>query len=158
MVRYPIGSDRMDPKYTLKHPLNVMVWGCFSFFGRDSLYFLPKNTTMNDVRYLAIIENKILITMEIHHTSIFMHDGAPYHRPKIVSKWLKDNKIICILDRPDNSPDLNPIENIWNPKLKKAITKVWCIDLPKEYCENLIKSMPKRLQKVIDNKGQMTKY
>ncbi len=114
-----------------------------------------------------MIEKEIPITMEIHHTSIFMHDGAPCHWSKIVGKQFKDNKI-SVLDW----PGLNPIKNMWMiiknkvgcqdtdslPKLQKAITKVWCTDLLKKYCENLIKSMPKRLGKVIDNIGQMTIY
>ena len=36
-----------------------------------------------------------------------MHDGAPCHRAKIVSKFLKNMKI-GILDWPGNSPDIKP--------------------------------------------------
>ncbi len=50
--------------------------------------------------------------MEIHQTSIFMHDRAPCHRSKIVSKWLDDNKM-SVLDCPGNNSDLSPIENMW---------------------------------------------
>lgn len=174
MVRRPHGSDRMDPRYTIKtmkHPSSVMVWGCFSNFGRGSLYFLPKNTTMNGQRYLDMIKDKIPLTMALHQTTTFMHDGAPCHRAKIVSKWLNDSKI-GVLDWPGNSPDLNPIENLWDiiknkvecqdtgsiPKLTAAIKKVWCMDISQETCQNLVKSMPERLKQVIKKKGEMTKY
>lgn len=173
-VRRPIGSNRMDPRYTqktMKHPPSVMVWGCFSFQGRGNLYFLPKNETMNGTRYLAILEEKLPVVMTIHETVTFMHDGAPCHRAKKVSKWLADNNF-DILDWPGNSPDLNPIENLWKiikdkvefhetgstEKLKEAIKKVWCNEISTAVCQNLIKSMPKRLYRVIKSKGQMTKY
>ena len=48
--------------------------------------------------------------------AIFQQDGVPAHTSKRRKKWLKDNmpwywaKDI----RPPNSPDLNPIENLWS--------------------------------------------
>ena len=52
-VRRPIGSS-LGPKYiqsTVKHPLSVMVRGCFSAKGRGGLYFLEKGATMNGQKY-----------------------------------------------------------------------------------------------------------
>ena len=42
-----------------------------------------------------------------------MHDDAPAHKLKIVSKFLNDHNIYA-LEWPDSLRDLNPIEIAWN--------------------------------------------
>ena len=72
-----------------------------------------------------------------------------------------------------NSPDLNPIENIWGillrriyaenkqyqskEELKQAIQQAW-EDLDQETIDNLILSMPNRLFQVINRNGGPTDY
>ncbi len=174
LVRRPPGASRYDSKYTVKtvkHPDSVMVWGAFSgIHGRGGLYFLPKNVTMRGANYLEVLQQHLLPFWHIHQCHHFMHDGAPAHRTKIVKKWLQDQHIPA-LEWPGNSPDLNPIENAWNvmknkiqeqqpssiPDLKKKLLDLW-VHMDIDYFEKLANSMPTRLQKVIEAKGQMTKY
>ena len=73
---------------------------------------------------------------------------------------------------PENSPDLNPIANCWlllkrkvamsNPtslkELQNEIKNVWIHEISPEYCEKLCLSMRTRIEGVIANKGQHTKY
>ena len=67
---------------------------------------------MNNKKYLDMLKNKLEMHRNVHDCSIFMHDGAPCHRAKIVSEFLKNIKI-GIFDWPGNSPDLNAIKILW---------------------------------------------
>ena len=51
-----------------------------------------------------------------------MHDRTPCHRSKVVSENLRKSKVE-VLDRPENSPDLNPIENLWSYTKNKVVEK-----------------------------------
>ena len=73
---------------------------------------------------------------------------------------------------PGNSPDLNPIENLWSiikgklgakhcknlAELKVEIEKVWCEEITLDLCPTPANSMLARLQAVLDNNGGHTKY
>ena len=50
---------------------------------------------------------------------VFQMDNDPKHTSKVVAKWLKDNKV-KVLESPSQSPDINPIENVW-AELKKRV-------------------------------------
>ena len=67
---------------------------------------------MNVQRYTSLLKNKLELHMTVHNCRVFMQDSAPCHRAKIVTQFLKSKKI-QILHWSGNSPDLNPIENLW---------------------------------------------
>ena len=173
LVRRPM-YKRYCPQYTvptMKHPPKIMVWGSFAASGRGSLYFIDANKTVNTAEYIKILESKLKMSMTIHKCDIFQQDSAPAHVSKVAKNWFRTNGI-QILDWPGNSPDLNPIENLWmllkrklrqyNPsniqELIYHIKRVWCTEMSPEVCRSLVFSMPQRVKAVIQNKGYSTKY
>jgi transposase len=78
---------------------------------------------------------------------------------------------VAKVDFPPYSPDLNPIENLWNSMarevekyqcesvedLMKAVELEWEA-VSKEELEHLVESMPRRCSAVIEAKGCHTKY
>lgn len=172
-VRRPVGQ-RFNAKYTartMKHSQKIMVWGCFSRFGRGSLYFVEQGKTVNALEYKKILQSKVPIAMTIHGTTLFQQDSAPCHTAKSVRDWLTSNGI-QVLEWPGNSPDLNPIENLWMilkqsvrrrrpgnmQELMHHIRQAWCLDINQELCQKLSDSMPNRCKLVIKSRGDITKY
>ncbi len=101
---------------------------------------------------------------------IFQQDLAPVHTAKGTKSWFNDYGV-TVLDLPANSPDLNPIENLWaivkrkmrdtRPNnvddLKADLKGTWSFITP-EQCHRLTGSMPRRIDAVIHAKGGPTKY
>ena len=101
MVRRPSSASQYDPKFTvktMKHPVGVMVLGAFSRnLGRDGLYFLPKKVTIKGSIYINILKGHLFKFWRIHQCDHFMHDGAPAHKSKIVTK-VPNSHNIHVLD------------------------------------------------------------
>ena len=133
-----------------------MIWGAMSANGTAGIYFLKPGTTMNGAKCAESIRDKLLTHMSIHQSLIFMHDGAPCRQSKIVKQFFTKNHT-NIVNWPGNSPDLNPIENLWSTmkdlvsqkhlgpssELVQVFKEVWVKEILGEYRESLIYSMPR---------------
>lgn len=172
-VRRPIGQ-RYNPKFqlpTVKHGGgNVMVWGCFS---HDSIGPLHRiDGIMDQFMYKEII-NKVMLPHakdKMPRGWIFQQDNDPKHTANSVKDFYKTKKI-RVLEWPSQSPDLNPIEHLWEhlerqlgarkPKNKNdlfaMLEKAWS-EIHIDVLIKLLDSMPRRCQAVIDSKGYPTKY
>ncbi len=152
---------------------SVMIWGCFTKNELGPLVRLEGRVTANI--YIEMLENYLIPfinDLENKYDYTFQEDNAPIHTAKIAKKWKSDNNIKS-LPWPAQSPDLNPIENLWDElerqvrnhkPLPKNPNDLWEI-LQEEWLKldinkykNLVDSMPRRIEAVIINKGNPTKY
>lgn len=156
---------------TVKHGGgNVMVWGCMAGCGVGNLHFIEG--IMNAEMYEGILSTSMIPAAAklLGRSYIFQHDNDPKHTAKRVTAFLK-KKRVKVLDWPPQSPDLNPIEHLWEEmerqrasevprnkeQLKGLLQKTWN-GLNQDICAQLVESLPRRLQAVIEAKGGPTKY
>ncbi len=150
---------------------SLMVWGCMSACGMGSLHIWKG--TINAERYIQVLEQHMLPSRRRlfqGRPCIFQHDNARPHTASITTSWLRRRRI-RVLKWPACSPDLSPIENIRciikrkmrqrRPKtveqLEACIRQEWDnIPIPK--LEQLVSSVPRRLQTVIKRRGDATQW
>jgi transposase len=179
-----VACGRGDPKntaYREQHILGttafggggVTVWGCFSFDCKIDLYVL--NGTMTGQKYCDIIRDIVVPHFDNHCLAIrplFMDDNARPHRARIVSDYLRQESIDSI-PWPAMSPDMNPIEHLWDDigrkinnrvpacqnlkELRDALVQEWQ-SIPLRTLRHLVQSMRRRVDKLFRKRGGYTCY
>jgi len=158
---------------TVKYPLKLHVWGCFSKQGFGKLITFRHNLTGDFM--CDIYENCLLPTAyrqfpEGPDSWILQEDNDPKHRSWQAIDWKTDNQI-QVLPWPSASPDQNPIENVWSimkdtigkkniqtiQELEQEIRKTWK-GLPVDLAVKLVDSMDRRVQCLIEANGDYTSY
>ena len=125
-------SSRVQPMETIKFPPKFMVWGMMSHQALSELHFVEPKQTVNTSYYVEEILSKtcdfamkrkgktgsILKVQMLKNMSkyIFIQDGAPSHTASKTQQWCSDHlkRFWEKTEWPGNSPDLNPIENLWS--------------------------------------------
>lgn len=157
---------------TVKHGGgSVTVWGCMSAAGVGTLQFI--DGIMNHRVYIDILKCNLLFSAEkmgIKDNFVFMQDNDPKHTAYNTRMWILNNTP-AYLKTPPQSPDINPIEHLWDyldrqirkheisskEDLKNALIEEWN-KIPPHVTSNLVNSMPKRIAAIINSKGYPTKY
>ncbi|KAL0895252.1 hypothetical protein ABMA27_011406 [Loxostege sticticalis] len=155
------------------HGGSIMAWGGISSDARTELVVVDNRLIAT--RYIEeIIQEHVVPYMGYigYDQFLLMHDNARPHVAHCVNEYLQ-NVGVQKLQWPDRSPDLNPIEHVWdmlkrriksspNPpqtinELRNAATTAW-ENISQIDVRNIIQSMPDRMQAVIRARGGNTRY
>ncbi len=165
-------NDDCILKRTKQGSGSIGIWACMGYNGVGCFKIFEGR--LNRWRYIDILEDCLLpsidLLLESDQQPIFQQDGAPCHTAGECFDWFKDFNIIP-LQWPANSPDLNPIENLWSwldmqiskhePRNEEQLIEIVTNQLnnvPIDICKNLFKSMPNRIKECIKNNGGITSY
>ena len=134
-----------------------MVFGKISTAGTGPLIRL--HSKINATEYKAILKKRVPnMRTAINQPTVFIQAHAPCHTAKSVKTFLSEEDV-TVMEWPAQSPDMNPIENVWKllnerPKEKnqRNIEELWT-NLKGEWekisvdeCKTLIYSCSKNIK------------
>ena len=182
LLRRADGRQRVYRRVNQRHQQNhvvevdrfggggVMVWGGITATGRTALYRVNGNLTGQ--RYRDEILRQHVVPFIRNNGGVFQHDNAPPHTARVATDFLR-HQGIATLPWPARSPDLNPIEHVWDTlgrrvrqrprqprnenELFQALDAEWQ-DLPQAQLNNLVSSMGRRCLAVMHAGGGHTRY
>ena len=148
----------------------MSAWAGISWVGATPI--VSFDGKMNATGYIQVLEKGLIPFMaNTIRDPRFMQDNDPKHTSKRVGVWLK-NQQVNWWKTPPESPDLNPIENLWHemkeyirreikPKTKdelvSGINQFWStVDIPK--CKKYINHLKRVAPKIIELEGNATGY
>ncbi|GFW44524.1 transposable element Tcb2 transposase [Trichonephila clavipes] len=167
------------------HPLNiierdryggrgVLVWGGIMLGSRTDLHIFDAGS-VNGTRYcneILLPYVRLLFRGAMGLQFLFMDDNAPCHRTVAAEQLLKSEDIER-MDWPARSPDLNPIEHVWDfpgrrlasrtlppvtiRELRLALQDEWAA-MPQQLIDTLILSMGRRCETCLAVRGDPIPY
>ncbi|GBM81977.1 Transposable element Tcb2 transposase [Araneus ventricosus] len=172
-------GEQLLPSCTAGHTQagggGIMLWGTFSWAALGPVVAVEQ--TMKAVNYLNIIADQLhpyVAFVFPTGSRFFQQDNAPCHKARIVLEWFEEHTDkFHLMSWPPNSPDLNPMEHIWDvmerqlraqtppcpniSTLRDRCLDIWYNLSPVMY-QKLVASMPRRVTAVLKAKGGATGY
>ena len=165
--------DCIEPRYQRK--IGWMFWGGISGkYGKHKGLFWEKDwETVNEGSYSGIVIPIVQEILQRYPDLQFQQDNAKGHSSAFTKSVFEAIGIIPIY-WPPNSPDLNPIETLWDDmkdyielyypevhrsykKLREVVLEAW-ESITHERIKELVREMPDRCRAVIEADGLYTKY
>ena len=152
-----------------KFPVTVMVWGGIGVNYRSPLIQCSKS--VNSAEYQEILERSDMFgEMDARYGRgnwTLMQDGAPCHLSRATLNWLDEKHVCTVPGWPPNSPDLNPIEQVWgimkvllrkqppqtNTELYSRLCEVWS-SISEEQINKMVSSFTERCRMVLAVNGR----
>jgi transposase len=161
-------NDTIQP--TVKHGGgSIMMWGCFLGDRVGDLFKV--NGIMKKEEYHSILQRHAVPSgLRLYGQGfVLQQDNDPKHTSKLCKNYLESKQeagTLTILDWPSQSPDLNPIELLWEkmdreikkkkptslPELERICREVWS-EITPEYLNKLVERMPRLCKAVIQAEG-----
>ena len=149
---------------------SVMVRGGISHGVKSPLIVVPGNLTA--VRYRDEILRPVAVPLVQQHQMTFQNDNARPHVARFCQDFMAKHNIVP-LHWPPYSPDLSPIEHLWDEldrhvrrrwntpntlgQLRTALLEEW-ENIPMRKINALVNSKQKRIRAVINARGGHTRY
>ena len=148
-----------------------MIWGGISLQHKTEVHVIDGN--LNAQCYQTEVLAPVVVPfIRTHPHMILMQDNATSHSARATRQYLAANNV-QVMDWPARSPDLNPIEHIWdlldrrlrnarNPPqtvaaLRQEVVRQWNL-LAQNEIRRYIGSMRRRCEAVIEAEGGHTRY
>jgi len=154
-----------------KHPIKIHVWGGISSKGATNIIMFTG--ILNAERLAKVLEAGLLPFIRDHYPDghRLQQDNDPKHASNHIEQFFEDNGVNW-WPTPPESPDLNPIENVWGSmkqylrthykprnlnELKQGIQQFWQTLTP-DVCQRYIGHLQKVIPKEIDVQGNPSGY
>lgn len=149
---------------------SIMVWGAIAHGFKSPLVEIEGSMTA--IKYRDEVLTPYVIPITRQNAFTFQQDNARPHKARVCVDYLAQNAV-PVLDWPPYSPDLSPIEHLWDeldrrirqranvPVTKRALSQAlreeWD-NIPMATVNKLVRSMTNRIRDAIVARGGHTRY